>query len=301
MEHVHLVSLPDQATRVAALQANEVDMLEIVPSDFVRILRKDPKVTIGESRGADQIAAIIVLNHIQPPFNNPKIRQAAQAAVNQAEAMASLGLPEDMYLKSCETLYMCNAPLSSTAGTDIFRTAGTERAKQLLNAAGYANEPIVFLHAASSAVLNPIGLVVADQLRKAGFNVDFKTSDYATVAQRRFSREPVEKGGWSVVPLIANGVDMVNPLSNMGLSYNCIEGQFGWYCDPEITPLLQQLAVAKPEDRQAIADRLQERFHQNVNIILGGQFSGPSVYRSELKGVMSFSFPLLWNIERASN
>jgi peptide/nickel transport system substrate-binding protein len=300
MEHVQLISIPDQATRVAALQANEVDMLEIVPADFIPVLRADPNVTIGETHGADQIMAIIVLNHAQPPFNNPKIRQAAQTAINQADVMAALGLPDDMYLKNCESLYMCNAPLSSAAGTQVFRDAGAERAKQLLKEAGYHNEPIAFLHASSSALLNPIGLVVADQLRQAGFNVDLRTSDYATVAQRRFSREPVEKGGWSVVPLIANGIDMVNPLSNLGISYNCIDGQFGWYCDPEITPLLKQLSLAKPEDRQAIADKLQERFHQNVNVILGGQFAGPPAYRSELKGVMAFSFPLLWNIERVS-
>lgn len=300
MDHVHFVSLPDVATRVAALQANEIDMLEIVPSDFAGRLRDDRRVTIGTSQGADQIAVIIVLNHLQPPFNNLKVRQAAQAAVNQADVMASLGLPEDMYLKRCEALFMCNAPLSSTAGTQVFQTAGAARAKQLLTEAGYSNEPIVFLHAASSAVLNPIGLVVADQMRQAGFNVDFKTSDYATVAQRRFSREPVEKGGWSIVPLIANGIDMVNPLSNMGISYNCIDGQFGWYCDSETTPLLKQLAEARPEERQPLADKLQERFHHNVNIVLGGQFAGPPVYRSELKGVMPFSFPLLWNIERVA-
>ena len=51
---------------------------------------------------------------------------------------------------------------------------------------------------------------------------------------------------------------------------------------------------------QAIADKLQERFHRNVNFILGGQFAGPPAYRSELTGAMPFSFPLLWNIERAA-
>jgi peptide/nickel transport system substrate-binding protein len=242
----------------------------------------------------------IVLNHLQPPFNNPKIRQAAQAAINQADVMAALGLPEDMYMKRCYSVFMCNAPLSSNAGTEVFETAGTERAKQLLKEAGYNNEPIVFLHAATSQVLNATGLVVADQLRQAGFNVDFKTSDYATVAQRRFSREPVEKGGWSVMPLIANGIDMVNPLSNTGITYNCVDGTFGWYCDSEITPLQRQMSEARPEERQAIADKLQERFHRNVNYILGGQFAGPPVYRSELSGVMPFSFPLLWNIARAA-
>ncbi len=300
MERVVLMSMLDPTTRAAALQANEVDLLEIVPADFIPVLRRNPGVTIGQTQGADQIMSIVVLNHLQPPFNNLRIRQAAQAAINQADVMAALGLPEDMYSKRCESLFMCGAPLSSDAGTEVFRNAGIERARALLKEAGYNNEPVAFLHAESSAILNPTGLVIADQLKRAGFNVDLRTSDYATVAQRRFSREPVEKGGWSIVPLIANGIDMVNPLANMGVSYNCGEGQFGWYCDPEATPLLKALAEAPPEQRREIADKLQASFHRNVNVILGGQFAGPPAYRSELRGVMPFSFPLLWNIERVA-
>lgn len=299
MPRVELISMPDQATRVAALQADEVDMLEIVPADFITMLRKDPNVTLGETRGGDQIMSIIVLNHAQPPFNNLKVRQAMQAAVSQADVMASLGLPSDMYMQSCESLYMCGAPLSSTAGTEVFRKAGTERARELLRESGYRNERVVFLHAQSSAILNPTGLVIAEQMRQAGFNVDLLTSDYATVAQRRFSKAPVDQGGWSVVPLISNGIDMVDPLSNMGVSYNCADSQFGWYCNPEARPLLKALTeAATPEERRVLADKLQESFHRNVNVVLGGQFAAPPAYRSELQGVLPFSFPLLWNIER---
>lgn len=62
IDRVQLVSLPDQATRVAALQRGEIDMLEIVPYDFIVSLRRDPNVTIGHTQGGDQIMAIIVLN-----------------------------------------------------------------------------------------------------------------------------------------------------------------------------------------------------------------------------------------------
>ncbi|MDJ0391554.1 ABC transporter substrate-binding protein [Roseomonas sp. E05] len=299
MDRVELVSMPDQATRVAALQANEVDLLEIVPADFIPLLRKDGNVTLGETRGGDQIMGILVMNQAQPPFNNRKVRQALQMAVSQPDVMASLGLPEDMYLQDCRSIYMCNAAHASTAGTEIFRHAGLERARALLQESGYRNERVVFLHAASSAILNPMGLVIADAMKQAGFNLDVATSDYATVAQRRESREPVEKGGWSVVPLIWNGIDLVNANGNPAVSYNCGDSPYGWYCDPKATPLLKELAAAAtPEERKDVADRLQAAFHENVNIILTGQFAAPPAYRSELKGVMPFSFPLLWNISR---
>ena len=83
---------------------------------------------------------------------------------------------------------VCRSSVSSGAGTDFARGIGAGQARALLKEAGYKNEKVVFLHAASSALLNPIGLVMADQMKRAGFNIDVFTTDYATAAQRRRSR-----------------------------------------------------------------------------------------------------------------
>jgi peptide/nickel transport system substrate-binding protein len=298
-DRVELVSMPDQATRVAALQTGELDYLEIVPFDFIDVLRRDPNITVASQRGVQQIMAIITINHAQPPFNNVLVRRALQAAIGQEDVMAALGLPPDMYLPECRSIYMCNAPGTSDAGTEVFHPTGIERARALLREAGYHNEPVVLLHASSSAVLNPIGLVVADQMRQAGFNVDVHTSDYATVAQARLSRAPVEQGGWSIVPLIRNGIDMVNPLSNPAVSNNCANPEPGWYCDAATTDLLRRYSVAvTPEQRRDLAGQLQAAFHRNVNYVLAGQFSAPAAYRSNLHDAVPFAFPVFWNIER---
>ena len=298
MDRVELRSVSDQSTRAAALRTGELDYLEIVPGDYVEPLRRDRNITIPRMSGLGQIMSIINVNHAQPPFNDVRMRRALQAAIVQEDVMASLGLPRDMYMTECRSMYMCDAPGTTQAGTEMFRQTGPEVARRLLREAGYNNEPVVFLHAESSAILNPTGLVIADQMRRAGFNVDLRTSDYATVAQRRFNRGPVEQGGWSVVPLIWNGIDLVNPLSNPGTSYNCTD-YFGWSCDEETTALLTQMsAAATPEAQRAIADQLQTRFHANVNWVLGGQFQGPPAFRSDLKGWVPFAFPVFWNIER---
>ena len=298
-DRVELISVPDQATRVAALQTGELDLLEIVPFDFIDVLRKDRNITVGKQRGVDQIMAIVNINHLQPPFDNVLVRRALRAAITQSDVMAGLGLPDDMYLKDCYSIYMCNAPTTSDAGTEFSHDMGTEAAKRLLKQSGYKNEPVVFLHAQSSAVLNPIGLVIADAMKRAGFNVDVRTSDYATVAQRRLSKAPVAQNGWSVVPLIQNGIDLVNPLSDILVSFNCLEGSPGWYCDPALTPLLKSyVETSDPVQQKLLADKIQTAFHENVNYVLAGQFSGPEAYRSDIKGVVPFAFPLLWNMHR---
>jgi peptide/nickel transport system substrate-binding protein len=298
-DRVELVSVPDQATRVAALQTGELDLLEIVPFDFIDTLRKDPNITVARQKGGDQIMAILNINHLQPPFDNVLVRRALRAAITQSDVMAGLGLPDDMYQKQCYSIYMCNASGTSNTGTEFSEDVGPEAARRLLKEAGYKNEPVVFLHAQSSAVLNPVGLVIADQMKRAGFNVDVRTSDYATVAQRRLSKAPVAQNGWSVVPLIINGIDMVNPLSDLLVSFNCLQGNPGWYCDPALTPMLKAYAEASdPAQQRLLADKIQAEFHDNVNYVLAGQFSGPAAYRSDIKDVLPFSFPLLWSMHR---
>jgi peptide/nickel transport system substrate-binding protein len=299
VDRVEIISVPDQAMRVAALQSGELDLLEVVVFDFIESLRHDPNITIPEQRGVQQMMQILSINHLNPPFNNIAIRRALQAAIVQQEVVSSLGLPPDMFLKQCLSIYMCNAPGTSDAGTDVYKGAGTERARALLKEAGYNNEPVVLLHAQTSALLNNPGLVYADLMRKAGFNVDVKTSDFATVAQRRISRAPVEQGGWSVIPIVWNGIDLVNPLADTAISTNCNEFNPGWYCDEKQTELLKRYSTAAgDEQRRELAGQLQAAFHRNVNYVLGGQFSAPAAYRSNLKGVVPFGFPVFWNMER---
>jgi peptide/nickel transport system substrate-binding protein len=299
IDRVELISVPDQATRVAALQKAELDWLEVVPFDFIETLRHDPNITIGAQHGVEQMMQIISINHLTAPFNDIRIRRALQAAVGQEDVMGAMGLPADMFLKHCYSIYMCDAPGTSQSGTEVYRDAGIDHARALLKEAGYNGQKVVILHAATSALLNPVGLVVADQMRQAGFNVEVRTSDFATVAQRRQSRATVEDGGWNIVPIVWNGIDMVNPLSDPAVSYNCSQFNPGWYCDPALTDLLRQYSEAATDaQRHDLADRIQAEFHRNVNYVLAGQLSAPAAYRSDLTGVIPFGFPLFWNVQR---
>ena len=68
-------------------------------------------------------------------------------------------LPADLVTPFCGSIYMCNAPGSTDAGTDVLKNAGPERARQLLKESGYKGEPVVVFHSKTSALLNPIGMI----------------------------------------------------------------------------------------------------------------------------------------------
>ena len=43
-------------------------------------------------------------------------------------------------------------------------------------------------------------------------NVDEQMTDWGTIVQRRTSKEPLDKGGWSMFPAGAPGPEFVDPL-----------------------------------------------------------------------------------------
>ena len=299
-ERAEFVSLPDSTTRVAALQTGEIDYLERLPLDFVEPLRRDRNLVVTPGMGPAQIFGALTINHTQPPFNDIRFRRALQAAIVQPEIMAGLGLPAGMFQAQCDTIYMCGGPFATEAGAQFLRNPGPERARALLREAGYNNQPIVVLHSQDSALINPITLVAVEQMRRAGFALDVRTTDWSTVAQRRNNRQPLDQGGWNIVPLVWTGFDMEDPSGNPSLVHNCTNTYPGWWCDEAQRPILEAfLAESDPARQRELAAQLQARVHENVSIVILGQFASPGAYRANLRGLLDVGFPVLWNIQRA--
>jgi peptide/nickel transport system substrate-binding protein len=72
------------------------------------------------------------------------------------------------------------------------------KVKREIAAAGYNGEKFVFLVPTDLPAINAMSEVAADVFRKLGMNMDYQALDWATVAQRLNSQEPVDKGGWNL-------------------------------------------------------------------------------------------------------
>ena len=255
---------------------------------------------ISQAGGISQIMGGVSINHHLPPFNNLTMRRAVQAALDRAEIVAAHGLPADMASPDCISVYMCGTTYTNDAGGDLIRTPSLDRAKALLKEAGYANERIAILQPADSALINPMAMVVIDRLKRAGFNLDVQAGDWSSIAGRWVAREPIEKGGWNLVPVIYTGFDLSDPLSNVAIGYNCTNNQPWGYCVEAMKPVLDAyVAESDPAKRKVLAAELQKLAIENVTFPMDGQFRSPAVWRAELKGVIDFGFPVMWNIERA--
>ena len=78
--------IPDSATAAAALQRGEIDWWERPLNDLLPVLGKsrDIQTEVQDPTGR---MALMRLNHLQPPFNDPAIRRAVLMSVDQEEYM----------------------------------------------------------------------------------------------------------------------------------------------------------------------------------------------------------------------
>lgn len=296
VDRVEWIYIPDANTAAAALQNGEVDMIESVTPDFLPVLEANPEITLTPSAASQ---GMIVPNHLHPPFNNAKARQALYHLVNQAEFVSAVGYSDKYRTEYCPSMYTCSSPYATDAGAAPYKTQDVDKAKALLKEAGYNGEKVVILYPTDN-VNSPANLVLAQVLEKAGVNVDLQAMDWASVAARRLKKDAPADGGWNFFLTHGGYFDASTPVTNPWLSAPCGNGLPGWPCDEKLDELRKQwIAESDPEASKKLASQLQERAYQAVPYVMWGEFK-PVIATRGLKNVdlMKSGIPVMWNVEK---
>nr|WP_305123362.1 ABC transporter substrate-binding protein [Roseomonas sp. GC11] len=298
VERVEWLAMPDAATAASALANGEIDFVEHPAPDLLPMLRRARGVTVGLINPVGSMAWLR-LNHSQPPFNDPRLRQALLQAIDQKEVLQGMGIPAEDQIAFCPAYFMCGTPLESAAGATGLRNPDTTRLRAMLREAGYDGRPVVFLNGADLPLNNGATLVLAEQMKRAGFNVDVVTLDWASVTVRRNKREAPEQGGWNLFVTIANALDAGSPLSNLFLASPCEGGLPGWPCDAKLEELRRAWwEEADPAKRAALLDAVQARATEVLPYINAGQFRTNAAWRATLSGLLPATVPVFWNVEK---
>jgi peptide/nickel transport system substrate-binding protein len=283
VDRVEWLYLPDANSAIAALKNGEVDLIEQVPPDYITPLRADRNIKVG-SYGAYQ--AFLAVNHLYPPFNNPKARQALLLAVSQEKFTTAMGYPLDMRVTYCATFFICGGPNETAAGADAFRKPDLAKAKQLLAESGYKGEKVVLLVPTDVTYLNAEALMAGQAMRSIGINVEQQTMDWASVGARRAKREAPEAGGWSSFVTTAGQFDLDSPITNAGLNASCGTTMPGWPCDKPLDELRAAwVRETVPAKRRELLDAFQKRAYETVPYVNAGQFTQAFAARASLKGL----------------
>ena len=290
--------IPDPATSAGALLAGEADWWEQPTVDQIPMLQKagmlvqvdDPASSIGCLR----------FNHLNPPFDNPAIRRAVLGIIDQADCMSAAAGAERTYWKDHTGVFGSASPMANDAGIDVLTTPrDPARVKRALAEAGYKGERVVILIAVDLATTAAMSQVAADQLRQAGLNVDIQMADWGTVTQRRASREPIDKGGWSVFFTFLEGTNIFNPAGHLGIRGNGPKAWFGWPTAPKLEALRDAWFDAPDlATQQKICREMQLQFWQDVPYIPLGEYFRPGARRPNVH-VPTKGFPLFFNVTKS--
>ena len=299
VDRVEWISMPDHQTAVNALIAGEIDYMEAPPHDLLPLLEpeEDIRLHLINTLGNQYMFR---MNWLHPPFNNQKIRQAALWSLKQEDFLqAVIGDPN--YYKVCPAMFLCGTPLATDKGGEIMVKQDIEKAKALLKEAGYDGTPVVVMQSTDVGVLNNLGPVAADSLKKAGFNVDLQAIDWQTLVSRRSKKEKPSEGGWNVFMTSWSAIDILNPIMAAGFSAKC-EGKswFGWPCDEKMEELRTAFATETDAAKQkALGEQIQVRALEIGTHGHAGQWLQPIAYRQDMiSGVLDAPLPLQWNIEK---
>jgi peptide/nickel transport system substrate-binding protein len=301
VDRVEFVWLSDPQTAQAALVAGEIDYLENPQADFLPILESTPGIKI-EAHPAMGTMGILQLNHLHPPFNNVKARQAMFYIINNADYLNTIAANPKLQ-KLCYSYWGCGVEMETDAGSEIYKgKKDYKKAEALFKEAGYNGEPITILHATDHQYINPANLVMIQQLRKAGFlKLDVQAMDWGAVVARRAKKEPPAQGGWNIFITGTTVLTSSSPVTHTSIGMGCEKAWFGWPCDAEFEETRRAWAFAPDiPTRKKLAVELSKQAYEKVPYISFAQWVNPVAYRSDkISGVLSVpSVPPMWNIEK---
>ncbi|GIX48622.1 MAG: ABC transporter substrate-binding protein [Candidatus Tectimicrobiota bacterium] len=298
VDRVEWLYIPDPATAQAALTAGEVDYYERPPVDLLPLMEKHPdiEVAIIDPLGTQ---GWLRPNHLHPPFNHKKARQALLWMVKQEDYMRAI-IGDPKYWRVCGAYFMCGTPLETDVGAEPLLQQDLEKARQLMQEAGYDGRPIIIMDPTDIPILHGATLVTARLLRKIGVNVQVQAMDWSTLTSRRAEKKPPEEGGWHIFHTWATGADVASPVANIGISGGCEErAWFGWPCDERIEKLRDQWArTTDPQKQKELVIELQRVLYDVVPYVNYGQWFLPTAYRKTLRGVIVSPVPFFWNIRK---
>lgn len=258
--------LPENATRLAALQAGEVDIAEALPPD-----------KLEEVDGSDDLEVVssptlrvdfLVPNHNTPIMQNRDFREAMSLAIDRVAIVDSLlsGTTEP-------------ANSISPAGTIGYDSEAPvyefdpDRAKELIEQSGYDGSPIAMGGPSGRYVMDrQVCEAMAAMLEDVGINVDLEVLEWSSFNGKR------EEGGFDVF-FIGITDFTLNPVQHWGMFHSERSSTYGNYANPEMDEVIEEAAQTL-DDEAAI-----ELFLRGQQLQREEYGSIPLYYEPQLIGI----------------
>ena len=292
--------IPDAATAANALVSGEVDWLDSPLPDLLPMLASKSGVVVAPIDIYGTFGGLRP-NHLHGPTANAGVRRAMMAAIDQVDVMTAVMGGDPALYRAPVGYYIPGTPSANEAGMERVRQrADTAAIKAMLKDAGYGGERGGLMHPTDQVYYDAMSSVAAAALRAVGINLDEQSTDWGTVVERRTSKEPLEKGGWSLFPYGSPAAEYRDPIFATNMRGNGGAAWFGWPSDPEFEAMRTSwMDSSDPAERKRLDAATQQRAFETVPFIPLGQYLPPAAWRTSLTGLLKGATPVFWNVAKS--
>ncbi|MGH8057680.1 MAG: ABC transporter substrate-binding protein [Candidatus Entotheonellia bacterium] len=284
--------LNDPMSQVAALKAGEVDMLNSVSPELVRVLQRDRQITV--LGGLQTTPMVATLQVTRPPFDDLRVRKAIGCyGTNRQEIAekAQLGLAKPI-------VSMVAVDVRGYVDLNAMCPYDPEKARALLKEAGYdASRPLQFtiLTDNEKQVFANIATLLKEQYRKLGAEAKVEVQDKVSwmtymVGKNRCQWDQSVEDLASIITVHHNSY-----VSETGAPFN-----LSCHTDQKVNELYRQIKLAPTEaERQQRSEAVLRYMLDNmywVSVSTSPHFKAlkNSVKDFVYQGEIKFSLEQVW-------
>lgn len=284
VDAVRINVMPEANSRVAALKAGDIDINLSVQPELAKQLAGWPGVATAEVFPGCQ--NVYILNSQNPPTDNVLVRKAIQAVVNVHDVVDASGLVAKY---NPSLLYPDSPYYTDRENLDLYDLKSTEKSRTLLKEAGYHGEKVVLQTNANYAYMRDAVLVLAEELKKAGVNVDVQVVDWIT------NYNNMEKGqkNWNVSSVGFCSQPLLGPQQWRPMIYNLPSIKGDKALDSAYAKFMESLDVA---DRKAAWSQAERRILDQAYFIKIADSGLIYAFSKKLKGIHPWNTINFWNI-----
>ncbi len=273
LDEIRWISVPEVATRVAQVETSELD--------FADDLNLDAYDRLAKAANARPIVAkpyywlVAVLNKKEGLMTNPKLRLAWQAALDMEPIMKNVAGGRSEFYRMDSSLDPVEIAAWHTKIAGLpWNEHNKEKAKRLLQEAGYRGEPVRFMTTQEYKWMYDFALLSKQQLEDAGFNIDLQVLDWATLVKRRNNSKEYDAFTTGIGPAY-------DPTHLVVLS--CAWP--GWTCDEDIQKIkADMLRETDYKKRFALWEQQTKLFFEKAPVIRYGDLFGLRAASKRMKG-----------------
>lgn len=287
LDEVTFKVVTEASGRVSGLQVGELTLADDIPVPAARRLEGDAQI-----RTYDRLPIsinLVPMNVARAPTDNRLVRSAIQHVLNTEEIM---GIATDGLFQLNPSFVYPDSPFYPADPDQlVYNEANAERAKALLEEAGYNGQEVVLLTSSDIASLQEAAVVMAEQIKSIGIPVQMKVLDWPGANAMR--ADPTSYNMFSTAYAIQ---PMLGPFQYQRL----VSGPTNWFYYEEDQAMEQAwddlLSAGSDEERRKAWWEIELRLNQEAYLLKLGDRGIKQASTARLQNYAPYDAMRMWDV-----